>query len=1139
MPDSTDHSPSAGKVDLDRTTDAVTPVSPEATTDQHKSGTLTELYPPSSWSESTQARYRILRPHATGGLGEVFVAEDMELHREVALKEIRPQHAHDIASRNRFVREAEITGRLEHPGIVPIYGLGIHPDGRPFYAMRFIKGDNLKEETTRFHNADVPGRDQGERSLAMRALLRRFVDVCNAVAYAHSRGVLHRDLKPANVMVGVYGETFVVDWGLAKAGIGDQDVEVGGQSEVGNQKSEVGGQKSYATDSETQAGSALGTPGFMSPEQAAGRLEDIGPTSDVYSLGATLYYLLTGSGPFRDIGFETAIEWTRSGHFPRPSKIKTNVPRALEAVCLKAMATRPEDRYQTARDLSDDIEHWLADEPVAAYGEPWRIRLARWGRRHRTVVAAAAALLLTAVIGLTIGLLAVNLERTRTQEEKERAETALASEEAARKRTRQALDDMTSQVIENWMARKDKLEPAQQEFLDKALASYEEFTRETGDRQEVRRGVAGAHGRVGRIHNTLGRMGAAEAAFRRSVELFEQLAADFPSEADYRRQCAGGHHNLGVLLVGTGRFKEGEECYRKALDIRKRLVDEFPEKPLYRNDVARNHNLLGNLYAERAQWNDAEAAFREAVAIQKQLVADVPQEARYRSDLALTYFNLGPPLVKLNRHSDADAAYRESIALLRQLVEESPAQTEEQRRLARSLGNLGVLLTEAGQMDEAQKAYREALVIRKRLADDFPAVASYRHELSVAYRNLADHLRNTDRPDEAEPAHQAAISLGKQLVADHPGITTYRDGLADSYLSLGVFLYQRGRLSESEAAYRECLAIKKQLAAEFPMNPTYRHEVVMAQYNLGLIYQRLGRIQEAEASYRDAVAILKQLVAEYPSSPRYKSHLVVCQTGLGELVSNDRPAEAEAAYREALAVQQKLVAEFPNTPQYRQELGVSHQSLADLLQRASRLQEAEVALTDARAIREKLVVDFPNSSHYRFELASTLNALARLKLDARRFAEARALLEQAQPQFDAALKANPNGPGYRPKGRGHRALLAQVFAGTADYDSAMRTAEEIAKLGWEPAADIYNAACAFARCGLVVDSDQELSEADRRKHTAAFADRAVLALKDAIEKGFKDVDKLKKDKDLEALRSRDDFQKLITELESKIRPDGR
>jgi serine/threonine-protein kinase len=167
-------------------------------------------------STSAGTRFVVLRPHATGGLGQVFVARDTELNRDVALKEIQGQFAFDPRFRSRFEFEAEVTGGLEHPGIVPVYGLGHLPDGRPFYAMRFIKGNNLKEAIARFHEAEgKSGRDPGQSTLELRELLGRFIDVCDAIAYAHSRGVLHRDLKPGNIMLGKYGETLVVDWGLA------------------------------------------------------------------------------------------------------------------------------------------------------------------------------------------------------------------------------------------------------------------------------------------------------------------------------------------------------------------------------------------------------------------------------------------------------------------------------------------------------------------------------------------------------------------------------------------------------------------------------------------------------------------------------------------------------------------------------------------------------------------------------------------------------------------------------------------------------------------------------------------------------------------------------------------------------------
>jgi tRNA A-37 threonylcarbamoyl transferase component Bud32 len=358
-------------------------------------------------------RFQILRPHARGGLGQVFVARDEELRREVALKEIQERHADQPESRARFLLEAEVTGSLEHPGIVPVYSLGTYGDGRPFYAMRFIRGDSLKEAIERFHKGRAT-LSPGEQVLALRQLLGRFLDVCQAVGYAHSRGVLHRDLKPGNVMLGKYGETLVVDWGLAKV-LGTADVETTEGLLVSSGDSGL-----------TQVGKALGTPAYMSPEQAAGELDQLGPRSDVYSLGATFYCLLAGRPPFTEADAGEVLGKVRRGDFPPPRQINRRVPPALEAVCLKAMALKPEDRYATPRELAGEIEHWLADEPVMAYRETLGTRLWRWTRKHNATVGTSCA---AGVIFLTVAIAWALIRSAEAHEQQAQQLRALAEDQ--------------------------------------------------------------------------------------------------------------------------------------------------------------------------------------------------------------------------------------------------------------------------------------------------------------------------------------------------------------------------------------------------------------------------------------------------------------------------------------------------------------------------------------------------------------------------------------------------------------------------------------------------------------------------------------------------------------------------------------
>jgi serine/threonine-protein kinase len=465
-------------------------------------------------------RFRVLRPHARGGLGAVFIALDAELHREVALKQIIESHADDPGSRQRFLLEAEVTGQLEHPGIVPVYGLGTYGDGRPYYAMRFIRGDSLKEAIGQFHADEGAKRDPGRRSLELRKLLGRFLDVCNAIEYAHSRGVLHRDIKPGNIIVGRYGETLVVDWGLAKAT---------GQADPGSgERTLLPSSTSGSTD--TLPGSALGTPAYMSPEQARGELERLGSRSDVYSLGATLYCILTGKPPYQDDDLGRVLALVQEGRYTTPRRLDQSIDRALEAICLKALAPNPEDRYASAHALAEDLERWLADEPVSAWREPLPVRAARWVRRHRTGVVGAAAASLVAVVGLSVGVAfltaanererqarrAADLQKTEAQTQRDRAERNF-------RLAREAVDRYLTRVSEDDRLKAQALEPLRRDLLETARGFYDRFLEEARDDPGLRAERGRAYGRLADITEQVGTPAQAIALNDQAAVIFEDL----------------------------------------------------------------------------------------------------------------------------------------------------------------------------------------------------------------------------------------------------------------------------------------------------------------------------------------------------------------------------------------------------------------------------------------------------------------------------------------------------------------------------------------------------------------------------------------------------------------------------------------
>jgi serine/threonine protein kinase len=340
--------------------------------------------------------FAIIREHAKGGLGVVQLARDNFINREVALKQILPQHVDNAVLQRRFLYEAQITGQLEHPSIVPVYCLGTDSANYPYYVMRFVKGRTLDEIIREHHVAPNP--------IVFRELLRRFIAVCQAVAYAHSRGIIHRDLKPANVMLGDYGETLVLDWGLAK------DIKQGGQdpalwsagtgtakAETAKPKTDFGTGSGAPSAELTMQGQIIGTPAYMAPEQAEGKTELHAPVTDIYALGGILYKILTGKSPQAPTSSFTGPAGQRVFTFvpsPPPSQANPATDPTLERICMRCMNSEPAARYPRALELAQEIQRWLDENPLTMRPRNTTGHLRALIQTHAVAIVAFLAVLL-------------------------------------------------------------------------------------------------------------------------------------------------------------------------------------------------------------------------------------------------------------------------------------------------------------------------------------------------------------------------------------------------------------------------------------------------------------------------------------------------------------------------------------------------------------------------------------------------------------------------------------------------------------------------------------------------------------------------------------------------------------------------
>lgn len=772
-------------------------------------------------------RFHILRPHARGGLGQVFVAHDKELNRQVALKEIQPQHADNPEMRSRFLLEAEITGRLEHPGIVPVYSLSSYPDGRPYYAMRFIEGESLKQAADQFHEQGIRG-TRDYHSVTFRQLLGRIIDVCHAVEYAHRRGVLHRDLKPDNMMLGKFGETLVVDWGLAKVGSHCQ----GASANVPVAVFAAQGSSSGAT----QWGTAIGTPAFMSPEQAAGKLDELGPTSDVYSLGATLYYVLTGKPPYKAKDLAELLQDVQAGRIVPPRRRQPKVPPGLEAICLKAMRTRPSERYASAAELAEDLERYLAEEPLRARRDPWIVRLRRWLRKHpRAAGILATSLCLGLLTALVVKVVVLHKNRqlaAAAARERQLRIEAQHARDAAVEAEKQAERDRKMAVQQEAIARQNEAEVrAVLEFLEKHVLAASRPAGQDGGlgiNVTVRDALGVAEAEVDQafanfplieaeLRNALGKTFYYLGEYHRAVQHYRRAIAILEdSLSKDHQETLTVKNNLAVALRSSGQWKEATEILERVVAVRKTTLGP------HHADTLQSLNNLAAAYKSAGQWYQAAETYQQVYQYRKNALGD------NHPDTLLAANNLAALWVAVGRAPEAIRLLEAALAALRAQYGENHPHT----LAARS--NLAVAQLVVGQLDQAiaiLASIREARVAT--LGADHP-------EAVCSLYNLGEGYLLAGRWTEAMPLFEEVWAKRKNAYGEeHPETLQAAHNVALTWRLAG-------RLSEAIDLYRQVLdQQRQQLGPAHPDTLRTIHDLALAYRAAEQWSESLSLLEEA------------------------------------------------------------------------------------------------------------------------------------------------------------------------------------------------------------------------------------------------------------------------------------------------------
>jgi eukaryotic-like serine/threonine-protein kinase len=767
-----------------------------------------------------------------GGVGTVSLVRDTRLRRIVAFKEIRDDRLHLSSIRERFVFEAEVTGALEHPGIPPVYDLGQHADGKPFYSMRFVEGKNLAVWIKTFHaRSDLKW--NGEGLLEMRRLLRRFLAVCDTMQYAHDRGVIHRDLKPSNILLGDYGETMVIDWGMARV-VGP----VGTSKEMGQEAETVIGlsldtapipgapldegefpvvetrpdrdaaflpEDFSDRGQDTSPGKFGGTPEYASPEQASMGQKPVARPSDIYSLCAVLFHVVTGRPAVEGTSVEMVLA-VQKGGLPGPRDVAAEVPEGLDRIVRQGMSSDPSDRFGEVRELRANLANWLGEQEAA----------------ERDVVLRQVAERRYDVAMRAFGKLVFEV-----QDELEKLPAA---------------------------------GPVRKRVLTDVVSAIRELSETSGQGSGTRLEATGLLRLGDLLLNFDGQALKARDLYRRAHETLERLAQESPGDAEAGRDVSVSYNKLGDVTLRLGQAEQALGYYRQGLEIGERLAQGSPGDAQAQRDVSVSYNKLGDVTLQLGEAEEALGYFKQGLEIRERLAKESPGDAQAQRDVSVSYNKLGDVTLQLGEAEEALGYYQQGLEIRERLAQGSPGDAQAQRDVSVSYNKLGDVTLQLGEAEEALGYFKQGLEIRERLAKESPGDAQAQRDVSVSYNKLGDVTLQLGEAEEALGYYRKDLEIAERLARESPGDAQAQRDVSISYEKLALVLKEQNRYGDAIQYAEKALGVSRKLAEAAENDASAQRTTMIHRRQFGQLRQLNAQYAEAIVEYRAGIEIVERMI---------------------------------------------------------------------------------------------------------------------------------------------------------------------------------------------------------------------------------------------------------------------------------------